>query len=239
MKVMILAAGLGKRMRPLTDQTPKPLLKVAGRYLIEFHLERLAESGFKEVVINTHWLGEQLPEALGSGERWGLKIHYAHEPQLLETAGGIQAALPFLDQDKHNQPFLVINGDVYTELNLKAWLSNAPSLDKQNLAYLALVENPDHHIKGDFVLDAETAKLKILDGSSPSFTYSGVALFHPYFFNGLKAGPSPLAPLLKKYTQTEQILGGVISDYWLDVGTPERFDILQERLNTEVSFLTK
>jgi len=231
MRAMILAAGLGKRMHPLTDHTPKPLLKVAGQYLIEFHLERLAESGFKEVVINTHWLGEQLPEALGHGERWGLEIHYAHEALLLETAGGIQAALPFLGQDKKDQPFLVMNGDVYTELNLKAWLNNAPKLDKQNLAYLALVENPDHHTKGDFGLDAETSTLKMFDESSPSFTYSGIALFHPHFFKGLNAGPNPLAPLLKKYIQTQQVLGGVISDYWLDVGTPERLEVLKARLN--------
>jgi len=228
MKAMILAAGLGKRMRPLTDNTPKPLLRVAGRYLIEFHLERLAESGFKEVCINTHWLGEQLPEALGNGERWGLNVQYHHENTLLETAGGILAVLPLLSEGE--QPFLVVNGDVYTELNLQTWLNEAPEINTENLAHLALVKNPSHHLKGDFGIDTETGKLSVFGEQSTAFTYSGIALFHPDFFKGLDAGPSPLAPLLKKYIQAQRVSGKLISDYWLDVGTPERFDELKLRL---------
>ena len=228
MKAMILAAGLGKRMRPLTDNTPKPLLRVAGRYLIEFHLERLAESGFKEVFINTHWLGEQLPKTLGDGERWGLNIHYHYENILLETAGGILAVLPLLSEGE--QPFLVVNGDVYTELNLQAWLNDAPEINTQNLAHLALVKNPHHHLRGDFGLDTETGKLSVFGEQSTAFTYSGIALFHPDFFKGLDTGPIPLAPLLKKYIQAHRVSGKLTLDYWLDVGTPERLDVLKRRL---------
>lgn len=228
MKAMILAAGLGKRMRPLTEHTPKPLLKVAGRYLIEFHIERLARSGIKEIVINTHWLGEQLPAALGGGERWGVSIHYLHEAALLETAGGIQAALPWLSDGE--QPFLVVNGDVYTEMNLSAWLETAPALDEQNVAYLALVNNPAHNEKGDFTYDAATEKLALVQAGKATFTYSGVALFHPALFKNVPKGRSPLGPLLKKYIEQQQVLGSLMSEYWLDVGTPERLAGLKQRL---------
>jgi MurNAc alpha-1-phosphate uridylyltransferase len=228
MKSMILAAGLGKRMRPLTDHTPKPLLKVAGRYLIEFHIERLVRSGIKDIVINTHWLGEQLPEALGDGERWGATIHYLNEDVLLETAGGILAALPLLcDGD---ESFLVVNGDVYTEMDLSAWLDASPVLNEQNLAYLALVKNPEHNQSGDFCFDAETLKLSLVGTSSLAFTYSGIGLFHPALFETLRSGPSPLGPLLKQYIEKQQVLGIVISDYWLDVGTPERLAKLKLRV---------
>jgi MurNAc alpha-1-phosphate uridylyltransferase len=228
MKAMILAAGLGKRMRPLTDHTPKPLLKVAGRYLIEFHIERLVRSGIKDIVINTHWLGEQLPKALGNGERWGASIQYLNENILLETAGGIQAALPLLSNG--NEAFLVVNGDVYTEINLSAWLEASPVLNEQDLAYLALVKNPEHNKGGDFCFDAETAKLSLFGVSKLAFTYSGIGLFHPALFKCVKPGPSPLGPLLKHYIAKQQVLGSLISDYWLDVGTPERLADLKLRL---------
>lgn len=230
MKAMILAAGLGKRMRPLTDHTPKPLLKVAGRYLIEFHIERLANSGIQDIVINTHWLGEQLPEALGDGARWGLTIHYLNEEVLLETAGGIQAALPLLSDGK--QPFLVVNGDVYTEMNLASWLEASPVLTEQSLAYLALVKNPRHNEQGDFCYDAETSQLSLFGDILPAYTYSGIALLHPHLFKHVKAGPSPLGPLLKEHVDKQQVRGGLISDYWLDVGTPERLAELKQRLKT-------
>jgi len=228
MKAMILAAGLGKRMRPLTDHTPKPLLRVAGRYLIEFHIERLVRSGIKDIVINTHWLGEQLPEALGDGARWGITIHYLNEDVLLETAGGIQAALPLLSDD--DQPFLVVNGDVYTEMNLASWLDSSPVLSEQILAYLALVKNPDHNEEGDFCFDAETSKLSLFGATLPAYTYSGIALFHPALFKNITVGPSPLGPLLKHYIDKQQVLGTLMSDYWLDVGTPERLTELKQRL---------
>ena len=228
MKAMILAAGLGKRMRPLTDHTPKPLLKVAGRYLIEFHIERLASSGIKDIVINTHWLGEQLPEALGDGSRWGVRLHYLKEDVLLETAGGIQAALPLLGDGK--QPFLVVNGDVYTEMDLGVWLKSAPVLNTECLAYLALVKNPDHNEKGDFCLNAETSKLSLFGAELPAYTYSGIALYHPVLFENVKAGPSPLGPLLREYIGKQKLCGSLVKDYWLDVGTPERLSELKCRL---------
>lgn len=225
---MILAAGLGKRMRPLTDHTPKPLLKVAGRYLIEFHIERLARSGIKDIVINTHWLGEQLPAALGDGARWGVTIHYLNEDVLLETAGGIHAALPLLSDG--DQPFLVVNGDVYTEMNLNAWLEAAPVLNAQDLAYLALVKNPMHNLKGDFCFDADTSRLSLIDTGEPAYTYSGIGLFHPALFEHVNAGPSPLGPLLKEYIARQQVLGKLSPEYWLDVGTPERLAELKHRV---------
>jgi len=228
MKAMILAAGLGKRMRPLTDHTPKPLLKVAGRYLIEFHIERLANSGIKNIVINTHWLGEQLPDALGDGSRWGVTIHYLNEEVLLETAGGIQAALPLLSDGE--QPFLVVNGDVYTEMDLALWLESLPAFNPQTLAYLALVKNPDHNKQGDFCYDTQTSRLSLFGDALPAYTYSGIALFHPHLFENVKAGPSPLGPLLKEYIGKQQVCGTLITDYWLDVGTPERLTELKERL---------
>ena len=242
MKAMILAAGLGKRMRPLTEHTPKPLLKVAGLHLIEYHLQKLEKAGFKEVVINTHWLAEQIPEALGDGSRWGLKLHFSHEPNLLETAGGILKALPALVGDKPNTDrqandddsessdvFLVINGDVYCELDLAAWLSSAPELDSHRNAYLALVENPDHHLEGDFVFTSNDQPLALIDQES-AFTYSGIALFHASFFKGLPAGPSRLGVLLKHAIAAQKVFGAILPDYWLDVGTPERFECLRKRL---------
>jgi len=242
MKAIILAAGLGTRMRPLTERTPKPLLKVAGKYLIEFHLEQLAKVGITEVVINTFWLAEQFLPALGTGDRWGLKIHYSHEKKLLETAGGILNALPLLKNERtasstDSSAFLVINGDIYTEINLLNWLKQAPVLgasvnDKQ--AYLALVENPEHNIEGDFCLDAEEGSLHLkhtVNLDLPCYTYAGIGLYHPDFFKSLAPGPHPLAPLLKKQIAANQVCASLISDYWLDIGTPERLTQLQQRLS--------
>jgi len=230
MKAMVLAAGLGKRMRPLTMYTPKPLLEVSDRYLIDFHLSNLANAGIKDVVINTHWLAEKLPEALGSGKRWGLNLSYSHEVVLQETAGGIIQALPQLSDG--SEPFLVVNGDVYTELRLTDWLAQAPSLDDNHLAYLGLVDNPVHHIEGDFGFNPDTRQLCSLDQiqSMSGKTYSGIGLFHPFFFKGLHTGPSQLGPLIKKHIGAGRIFGDLISDYWLDVGTPERYMELKERL---------
>jgi len=256
MKAMILAAGLGKRMRPLTEYTPKPLLRVGGHYLIEYHLENLAKAGFKEVVINTHWLAEQLPAALGDGARWGLKIHYSYEPDLLETAGGIFKALPLLVEDQalnvedqslkseaeQGDVFLVINGDVYCELDLAAWLKSAPELSTGKNAYIALVDNPDHHPEGDFIFRSEGQPLALIESevlASPNkvtsaFTYSGLALFHSSFFKGIfstvPAAPRALGPLLKVAISEHKVLGTLMPDFWLDVGTPERFERLKSRL---------
>jgi MurNAc alpha-1-phosphate uridylyltransferase len=230
MKAMILAAGLGKRMRPLTEHTPKPLLAVAGRCLIEFHLEKLAQAGFKEVVINTHWLAQQIPATLGNGDKWGLKLHYSYEAELLETAGGIFQALPMLVDDKQHDCFLVLNSDVYCDLDLSAWLSAAPELSASKNAYLALVENPEHHLKGDFSFDSSSGLLAVEGEFSQALTYSGIALFHPSFFDGMTPGPAPLGRRLKQAVASGSVRGCLLTDFWLDVGTPERFDLLTSRL---------
>lgn len=229
MKAMILAAGLGKRMRPLTDHTPKPLLKIGARYLIEFHLEKIAKAGIKEVVINTHWLAEQIPAALGNGERWGLQIHYSHEPELLETAGGIRECLHLL-ADNADHTFLLINGDVYFEWDLTAWLASAPLLDPQHPVYLALVENPPHHPQGDFAYSKADHSLAACDSSSDTFTYAGVGLYRASFFQHLEKGYQPLGPLLKAGLAQRAILGRPVDAYWLDVGSPERLEALRVRL---------
>lgn len=233
MKAMILAAGLGKRMRPLTNFIPKPLLSVGDHYLIEFHLEKLANSGIRDVVINTHWLAEQIPEALGSGEKWGLNIHYSHEPELLETAGGIRQALEYL-VDNSSEEFLLINGDVFFDWNLSGWLNKAHTLLQNKHAFLALVANPPHHVEGDFSCHCDTHLLSLNETlNAQTYTYSGIGLYRASFFSGLKQGYQALGPLLKQAIRDQFILGQVERDYWLDVGTPERLAQLKAHLSSE------
>lgn len=229
MKAMILAAGLGKRMQPLTNNTPKPLLKVAGQHLIEYHLAALASAGIHEVVINTHWLAEQMPIALGAGEKWGINIHYSHEPELLETAGGIRNALPYLVEDV-SEPFLLINGDVFFEWNLLTWLERALVQLNTQHAFLALVPNPTHHLEGDFNCDQDTHMLALEGSSKSRYTYSGVGIYRGSFFSELNQGYQALGPLLKQAIRDQKILGQVEHAYWLDVGTPERLDELNHYL---------
>lgn len=229
MKAMILAAGLGRRMQPLTNTTPKPLLEVGGKYLIEFHLEKLAAAGIRDVVINTHWLADQLPQALGSGEKWGLNIHYSHEPELLETAGGIRQALDGLVDDV-SEAFLLINGDVYFEWNLSTWLKKSEKSLNEHQAFLALVENPSHHSKGDFTCSSDSNLLGLKKNVPiDTYTYSGVGLYRASFFSGLDQGYQALGPLLKQAIADELIVGQVETAYWLDVGTPERLNTLIAR----------
>ena len=229
MKAMILAAGLGRRMQPLTNTTPKPLLEVGGKYLIEFHLEKLAAAGIRDVVINTHWLADQLPQALGSGEKWGLNIHYSHEPELLETAGGIRQALDGLVDDV-SDAFLLINGDVYFEWNLSTWLKKSEKSLNEHQAFLALVENPSHHSKGDFTCSSDSNLLGLKKNAPiDTYTYSGVGLYRASFFSGLDQGYQALGPLLKQAIADELIVGQVETAYWLDVGTPERLNTLIAR----------
>jgi len=202
MKAMLLAAGRGERMSPLTDAVPKPLLKAGGQPLIVWQLQRLAACGIQEVIINCSWLAEQLPAALGTGERWGLSIHYSFEPYpALETGGGIFQALPMLGPE----PFLLVNGDIYTDIDYAA-LRLPPSA----LAQLVLVPNPEHHPRGDFDLQGER------------LTYSGVALIDPQLFAGCEAGRFALAPLLFKARDAGRLGLQKHSGYWLDVGTPQR-----------------
>ena len=231
MKAMILAAGLGKRMRPLTDHVPKPLLEAGGRRLIDFHLEALSASGFSDVSINTHWLAEQIPQALSTGERWGLKLHYSYEDELLETAGGVRKVLSHLESES-DAPFLLLNGDIYCEFDLPHWLNNAQTVISDKAACLGLVNNPEQHPEGDFDYDADSGLL-LPKTQSPkqSYTYAGIALYRPSFFRHLPYGPAPLAPLLHKGVSEGNIGGVLIHDYWSDIGTPDRLASLQERLS--------
>ncbi len=215
MKVaMILAAGRGERMRPLTDTTPKPLLMAGGNMLIEYHLYKLQQAGYSDVVINHAWLGTQIEKALGDGHRYGLQIHYSPEQQALETAGGIVQALPLLG----DAPFLVVNGDIYSELDY----SRLPA-DIDTLAHLVLVNNPEHHPQGDFVLQQDG--LLAANGSG-KLTFSGIGIYHPALFAGYEHGRRALAPVLRSAMQQQQVSGEHYKGLWQDIGTPERLQAL-------------
>ncbi len=219
MKAMILAAGLGNRMRPLTLHTPKPLLEVGGKPLIVWHIEKLAAIGVTEIVINTAWLGEKLAEALGDGSRFGINILWSHEGEGLETAGGIINALPLLG----DEPFILLNGDVWTTMDF------APLLDidlKDNLAHLVLVQNPEQHPEGDFTLAAGKAYTFDQQVEGENLTFSGVSVLDPKMFQGLETGKRPLAPLLKAAMQNQQVAASKLAGIWVDVGTPERLAAL-------------
>lgn len=217
-KVMLLAAGRGERLRPLTDHQPKPLLEVGGKPLIVWHLERLAAAGFTEVVINTSWLGEQLPAALGNGSCWGLSIAYSPEPwPALETGGGLYHALPLLG----SEPFLLVNGDVFTDLDFASVV-----LPLGNLAQLVLVPNPAHHPAGDFHLDGG----EITENVGEKLTYSGIGVIDPELLAGCTGGRFPLAPLLFKARAAGRLGGQKHAGYWLDVGSRERLAELDARL---------
>jgi MurNAc alpha-1-phosphate uridylyltransferase len=211
MKAMILAAGKGERMRPLTLHTPKPLLPVAGRPLIEYHLRALAAAGFHEVVINHAWLGEQIERHLGDGSGYGLRIRYSPEGEPLETGGGIFRALPLLG----DEPFLVVNGDVWTDLDFAA-LRRTPA----GLAHLLLVANPDHHPEGDFVLLEDGRVVQQADGYR--LTYSGIGILHPRLFDGCQPAAFKLAPLLRRAMADGLVTGERFAGHWVDVGTVER-----------------
>ena len=227
MKGMSLAEGMGNGMLPLTWNTPKPLLKVGGKPLIVWHIEKLQKIGVQEIVINTAWLGEKLVEALGDGSQFGVKILWSHEGQGLETAGGIIKALPLLG----NEPFILVNGDVWTTMDF------APLLNVQlqdDLAHLVLVENPVQHPQGDFTLAANKAYTFEQARSGENLTYSGVAVMHPQMFNGLESGKRPLAPLLKQAMQQEKISAQKLQGVWVDVGTPERLNALDQQIQQGV-----
>lgn len=233
MKAMILAAGRGKRMRPLTDHTPKPLLKVGSKPLIVWHLERLAKAGFKEIVINHAHLGAQIEAVLGNGANWGLSIQYSPEEIALETAGGIANALDLLTDDgKSSVPFLVVNGDIFTEIDYAALSSLARWREKaegegQLLAHLVLVDNPPQHPNGDFAIQAGMLK----NEGSQMLTFSGVGVYHPDLFADIvKSQPAKLAPLLRKAIDNNAATAQYYQGVWHDIGTPERLKNLDESL---------
>lgn len=218
-KVMILAAGRGERMKPLTDNCPKPLLEVAGRPLIEYHLIKLAQAGIKQVVINHAYLGEQIESALGDGSRFDLSIRYSREGQALETAGGIIHALDALG----DQPFWVINGDIWTDWNYAELLQC--SLDQKQLGHLVLIENPSHHPFGDFDL----VKGRVYN--QPQWTFSGAALYDPALFCQRPPGRLALRSVFVEAIAKQQLTGHVQPGYWCDVGTPQRLALLEQRLS--------
>lgn len=216
MKAMILAAGLGTRMRPLTLKTPKPLLQVADKALIEYHIEALVRAGINEIVINHAWLGEQIVDALGDGSRYGAEICYSAEAEPLETAGGIQQALPLLDSS--DGCFLVVNGDVFTNYDF----ATLPSDLGDKLAHLVLIDNPSHNPDGDFSLLSDKSVRSVNLGNR--FTFSGVSVLSLELFQALKPGSEPLAPLLREAMESGWVTGEYYGGFWCDIGTPERLD---------------
>ncbi len=228
MKAMILAAGRGERLRPLTDTTPKPLLRAGGKALLVWHLERLAAAGWREVVINHAHLGKQIEAALGDGSAFGLSIAYSPEPLgALETAGGIAAALPLLGE----QPFLAVNGDIWCDwdFSLARRLAQAQAHD-ETLAHLVLVDNPPHHPEGDFHLDAGRVRSAVA-GTGRALTYAGIGVFCAAFFAEVPAGEAmKLRPLLDAGITRGVITGERHDGRWVDVGTPERLAELDMEL---------
>ncbi|QXI38928.1 N-acetylmuramate alpha-1-phosphate uridylyltransferase MurU [Pseudomonas xantholysinigenes] len=223
MKAMILAAGKGERMRPLTLTTPKPLVPAAGKPLIEYHLEALARAGITEVVINHAWLGQQIEDHLGDGSRFGLSIRYSPEGEPLETGGGIFKALPLLG----DAPFLLVNGDVWSDYDFAGL--NAPL---QGLAHLVLVDNPGHHGRGDFRL----ADGQVSDGDEApgTLTFSGISVLHPALFEGCQPGAFKLAPLLRRAMAEGKVSGEHYQGHWIDVGTLERLADVERLLGERV-----
>lgn len=223
MRAMILAAGRGERMRPLTDTTPKPLLMVNGKPLIVYHLEKLAEQQVQTVVINHAWLGHNIVDALGDGHKFGLNIVYSAEPAGgLETAGGIIRALPLLGDD----PFWVINGDIFTDFDF-AQLPR--ELASETQAHLLMTTNPLHNRGGDFGIYKQ--RLTLVQDTAPTYTYTGMGLYSPRLFSMYKSGQEQfvrLRPILDQAVAEQRIAASIIDADWTDVGTPERLQQLQE-----------
>jgi len=220
MRAMILAAGRGERLRPLTDTTPKPLLEVGGKPLIEHHLDRLAAAGFREVVINLSHLGDKIRDTLGNGSRWGVNIHYSAEPPgALGTGGGIKQALPLLG----DSPFAVINGDVFSHYPLARLRAI-----KCDHAHLVLVPNPAHNANGDFELRGGY----VSGNGEVCHTFSGISVYHPRFFAASDVGNFSVVPLLQAAMSRQQVTGELYKGVWHDIGTLERLEKLRDRLST-------
>ena len=222
---MVLAAGRGNRMRPLTDTTPKPLLMAGGKSLIERHVEKLAAAGFGRIVVNHAWLGSQIENTVGSGERWGVAIHYSRERHARETAGGIATALPLIAAEA----FAVVNADVYSEYDYARLHETVRRLldDARFLAHLVLVDNPPHHTAGDFGLEDGAVSL----APARKLTFSGLAAYRRAFFSTVSPGEKKaLAPLLQSHATEGKISGEYFRGRWSDVGTPERLADLDREL---------
>jgi MurNAc alpha-1-phosphate uridylyltransferase len=218
MRALIFAAGRGERMRPLTDATPKPLLRAGGRRLIEWHLRNLARADVREVVINTSHQEQQFSDALGDGARWGLRIRYSHEgPQPLETGGGMQHALPLLGAE----PFIAVNGDIFTDLDFSTLPQNPAGL-----AHLVLVDNPAHHARGDFAL----RNGRVFD--EPRLTFAGIGMYRPELLAGQAAGTFSIVPVLRAAMREGRVTGEHHRGVWNDIGTPQRLAELDSRLRS-------
>lgn len=246
MKAMILAAGLGTRMRPLTDNCPKPLLKVAGKALIQHHIEKLVSAGIDEIVINHAYLGHMIEEALQDGQQFGCRIVYSAEQQPLETAGGIINALPLLKNGSEEQYFLLLNGDIWLSEEFSQLEHIASKMEKQNLlGHLWLVDNPEHNPQGDFFLaDKSNDQLlanvseKELDvqkelKSGKDLTFAGASILSTALFTGLPQEPLKLAPILKQAMAQQKISGQHFIGDWIDVGTPERLQQVELLINRQ------
>ena len=219
MRAMILAAGRGERLRPLTDSTPKPLLEVGGKLLIEYHLDHLAAAGFREVVINLSHLGDKIRDTLGNGSTWGLNIRYSSEPPgALDTGGGIKQALPLLGE----APFAIINGDVFTSYPLARLRAI-----KCDHAHLVLVPNPAHHSNGDFALQGGY----VSEEGQPRYTFSGISVYHPRFFDRTPDGSFSVVPMLQAAMASQQVTGQLFRGVWHDIGTIERLEALRDQLD--------
>jgi MurNAc alpha-1-phosphate uridylyltransferase len=225
MKAIVLAAGRGERLRPITDTLPKPLVTVAGKPLIVYHLEALARAGIRDVVINLSWLADKLRAALGDGSRYGLNITYTDEgPVALETGGGIFNALQHLGPG----PFLVVNGDTFTDIDLGALRVKSEADTRSGaLARIVLVPNPTQHPRGDFGLRGD----EVIESETGRFTYSGVGRYRPELFEGCTPGKFPLAPLLKRAIAAGRLRGELHRGEWHDVGTPQRLSELDKRVS--------
>jgi MurNAc alpha-1-phosphate uridylyltransferase len=209
---MLMAAGRGERLRPITATVPKPLVEVAGKPLIAYHLEALARAGIRHVVINLSWLGERIRTAVGDGERYGLHIAYSDEgSEPLETGGGILRALPLLGP----RPFLVVNADIWTDMDF----ARCMRLDGDADACIVLAPNPMHHPQGDFGVDADGL---VVEREGERFTYTGIGVYRPEFFAGCRPGKFPLLPLLKRAIAARRLRGEVFRGEWHDAGSPER-----------------
>jgi len=214
-RALIFAAGRGERMRPLSDVTPKPLLQVGGKRLIEWHIEALAAAGVRRVVINTSHLAEQFPTALGDGARWNLRIDYSFEgPEPLETGGGMQHALPLLGGD----PFIAVNGDIRSDFNFST-LPHEPD----GLAHLVVIDNPSHHAKGDFVLRGG----RLFDESDLRLTFAGIGVYRPELLGAHGPGKYSIVPILRAAMREGRVSGEHFHGFWSDVGTPQRLALLE------------
>ena len=225
---MILAAGRGERMRPLTDTRPKPMLVAGGKPLLQWHVEALVRAGFERIVINHAYLGEQIEAFFGNGEQFGAQIQYSAETQALETAGGIRQALHALGQT----PFLVINGDVYSDWPLSHAKAVLQHWKSQQLAHLVLVPNPAHNQEGDFSLDTHGIVHTDKELHGPALTFSGIGIYHPQLFSDIALGqPNKLAPLLRIEMQNSRVSGEMFEGLWMDIGTPARLKELDTLLS--------